>query len=193
MFTVTSRSASNGGGGNGGDRDFFGARNGMQQPVQRGPQVQRIPVPQTAPPASPAVSQPQAVDNSWAYRAPLDITELLRQLSANVGQTPMPGGRGGSVRNPAFGSPAKPEMNPDPFHYGETGGETTFFNQTTKGGMAPISALPTNLGYPADWNPLGTSGSSASATQPDINAMIKDLYSKLYPSTPARRPSYNVS
>ena len=94
--------------------------------------------------------------NAWAYKLPTTLIDLLRQLSANVGQMPMPGGMSGDVRMPAFGSSQQAETNVDPAHYGETGGETTFFNQTMKGGMAPITALPTALGYPASWNPLGT-------------------------------------
>ena len=103
-------------------------------------------------PTTPTVPGTPPVDpNAWAYQAPPDAQTLLRQLSANTGQSFMPYGRTGDVRLPAFGQAAAPEMNVDPAHYGETGGETNFFATTTKGGMAPISAAPRAT---TDWDPL---------------------------------------
>lgn len=102
--------------------------------------------------------QPPA-DTSWAYRLPLDYSELLRQLSANVGREAMPGGRGGAVRVPSvpgygMNTPALP--NPiDPSTYGQDAGEATFFTEAIGGGMTPLYAMQDNLGYSSSWDPLG--------------------------------------
>jgi hypothetical protein len=105
------------------------------------------------PPKTPKPPVPTPVDpNAWAYKPPPDAQTLLRQLSANVGQEFMPYGPGGDVRQAAFGSSAAPQMNVDPATYGETGGETNFFQTTTKGGMAPISSVPRTV---SNWDPLG--------------------------------------
>lgn len=91
----------------------------------------------------------------WATQQPNSITQLLRQLSANAGQMPMPGGPVGAVRQQAFGSGRQPIQNPNMATYGSQpgSGEATFFQQSTRGGMSPISAL-TPLGVPNGWNPF---------------------------------------
>lgn len=111
----------------------------------------------TPPPVTPPAPNP----NAWAYKPPTDIQTLLRQLSANAGQEFMPYGPGGDVRQPIWGTNGQPEMNVDASTYGETGGETNFFQTTTKGGMAPISAAPRTA---TDWNPLG--GAKSPTTTP---------------------------
>lgn len=92
---------------------------------------------------------------TWATSQPNDTTQLLRQLSANAGQMPMPQGPVGAVQQPAFGSNRAPIQNPNMHTYGRKPGmgEATFFQQSTRGGMTPISAL-TPLGVPAVWNPF---------------------------------------
>lgn len=92
----------------------------------------------------------------WAKRAPTDTTELLRQLSANVGQMAMPGGPVGSVTQGPYGSGQAPQMGFDPATYGQGNGEATFFQQSMQGGMTPIAGLAP-LGVPMGWNPFGTS------------------------------------
>lgn len=114
---------------------------------------------------SPLVQPP--ADTSWAYRLPLDFSELLRQLSANVGREAMPGGRGGAVRVPSvpgygMNTPALP--NPiDPSTYGQDAGEATFFTEAIGGGMTPLYAMQDNLGYSSSWDPLGVLASSKAA------------------------------
>jgi hypothetical protein len=98
---------------------------------------------------------------SWATRQPVDTTELLRQLSGNVGQMPMPGGPVGSVVTPAWGSGGQAQVGFDPRTYGQTGGEATFFQQSMRGGMTPISAI-SPLGSGQGWDPFNT-GSAANA------------------------------
>lgn len=117
--------------------------------VLRPPRPPKTPKPPKTPAPTPVVPPDP---NAWAYKPPTDVQTLLRQLSANVGQSFMPMGPGGDVRTPAFGSSAAPQMNVDPAHYGETGGETNFFSTTTKGGMAPIWSAP---GSVPGWDPLG--------------------------------------
>jgi len=89
----------------------------------------------------------------WASRIPQNVTELLRQLSANAGQPAMPGGQVGAVTQPAFGSTAAPSVMTSAKGYGQTSGEPTFFQQSLYGGMAPISAN-SPLGVPENWNPF---------------------------------------
>jgi hypothetical protein len=93
----------------------------------------------------------------WASQKPDSIQQLLRQLSANAGQMPMPGGQVGAVLQPSFGSSRPATTNYNPANYGQRPGlgEATFFQQSMKGGMAPISAI-TPLGVPKNWNPFAT-------------------------------------
>jgi len=123
-----------------------GDGNGTPQPVQPGLQDilkkllgQGAQIPQTP---------------AWATRAPTSTTELLRQLSGNVGQMTMPGGPVGAVMQPAFGSgrPATQNMNPAMYGRQPGYGEATFFGQSMTGGMTPLSAI-TPLGRPKGWNP----------------------------------------
>ncbi|MFT3987176.1 hypothetical protein [Aestuariivirga sp.] len=98
---------------------------------------------------------------TWATRQPVDTTELLRQLSGNVGQSAMPGGYVGAVQIPAWNSGGVASQGIDPLTYGQTGtgqpnGAATFFQQTVNGGMAPVSAL-SPLGVTKGWNPFGLS------------------------------------
>lgn len=113
-----------------------------------------------SPPPAP-VAPPK--NQNWWERAPVDVTELLRQLSVNAGQIGMPGGPSGAVVMPAFGSGRQAVMNPDMRTYGQVPGmgEATFFTQGMNGGMAPISAM-SPIGVPQNWNPVGAnSGGSA--------------------------------
>ncbi len=91
----------------------------------------------------------------WTTRQPLNTTELQRQLSANAGQMPMPNGMVGAVQQPSFGSPAQATQGIDPRTYGRKPGmgEATFFQQSTRGGMTPVSAI-SPLGVPLTWNPF---------------------------------------
>lgn len=93
----------------------------------------------------------------WAAQQPKSTTQLLRQLSANAGQMPMPGGPVGAVLQPSFGSSRPATTNYNPATYGQNPGmgEATFFRQSMLGGMTPLSAL-TPLGVPKGWNPFGT-------------------------------------
>lgn len=108
-----------------------------------------------AAPKPPAPPAPPKTPNWWE-RAPVDVTELLRQLSVNAGQIGMPGGPSGAVVMPAFGSGAQAVMNPDMRTYGQVPGmgEATFFTQGMNGGMAPIAAM-SPIGVPQNWNPVG--------------------------------------
>lgn len=67
------------------------------------------------------------------------------------------------MRAPVYGSSQAMQINPNPFTYGQDGGEATFFSQALNGGMAPISAVP-GLGSPTSWNPLGTSSTTGTST-----------------------------
>lgn len=102
-----------------------------------------------------------AADQAWRRKMPTDTSQLLRQLSFNAGEMGMPGGYVGAVQLPAYGSTQPPVNNPDMTTYGQQPGigEATFYQQSMKGGMAPIAAM-SPLGVPAGWNPGGT-GSSA--------------------------------
>ncbi len=92
----------------------------------------------------------------WATQRPQSTQQLLRQLSGNSGQTPMPGGAVGAIQMRPLGT-GRPQtgqvMRGIGDNYGGKGGEATFFAQSTRGGMAPISALGT-LGRPQQWNPF---------------------------------------
>lgn len=124
----------------------FGWRGERDRTRNGGP----TPRPPGAPPGRP--------DTSWAFRMPLDNSELLRQLSANVGREAMPGGRGGAVRVPSlpgYGQNADLPSPVNPSTYGQDGGEATFFTQAIGGGMTPLYAMQDSLGYSPSWNPLG--------------------------------------
>ncbi len=97
----------------------------------------------------------------WRRTLPTNTTQLLRQLSYNAGEMPMPGGYVGAVQIPAYGSSAKPVNNPDMSKYGQAPGlgEATFYQQSMQGGMTPISALKP-VGVPSNWNPGGAGGNS---------------------------------
>ncbi|MEN6539136.1 MAG: hypothetical protein ABFC67_05950 [Mizugakiibacter sp.] len=103
---------------------------------------------------------------SWQTQTPANVTELLRQLSANAGQMAMPGGPVGGVQQGAFGSNLPAINNPDMRTYGRTPGygEATFFRQSMQGGMAPIAAM-SPVGVPQNWNPTG-SAPTTPATPP---------------------------
>lgn len=106
------------------------------------------------PKPQPTQQPAQGAAPNWWQQMPAGVVELLRQLSVNVGQMPMPGGHVGSVQRPAFGAPGQPVMNPDMRTYGQTPGmgEATYFTQSMTGGMTPISAV-SPIGVPAGWNP----------------------------------------
>jgi hypothetical protein len=94
----------------------------------------------------------------WASRPPVNIQELMRQLSGNAGQMPMPGGPVGAVRTqptmPGMNRVGGQMVNPAAMNrYGQQGGEATFFQQSTRGGMTPLSALGM-LGSGFRWNPF---------------------------------------
>lgn len=108
-----------------------------------------------------------AAGQSWRRTLPTDTTQLLRQLSYNAGEMPMPGGYVGAVQLPSYGSSAKPVNNPDMSKYGQAPGlgEATFYQQSMQGGMAPIAALKP-VGVPSNWNPGGAgSGNNTLLTQ----------------------------
>lgn len=111
----------------------------------------------------PATNTPAA--DAWRRQMPTNVTDLLRQLSVNVGELGMPGGYVGAVQLPAYGSGGTPTMTPDMLHYGQQPnlGEATFYQQSMKGGMTPIAAM-SPLGVPQGWNPLGTTGGSGGST-----------------------------
>lgn len=102
-------------------------------------------------------STPQP-SQAWRRENPTSTSQLLRQLSFNVGETGMPGGYVGAVQLPSYGSGAAPVNNPDMRTYGRTPnlGEATFYRQSMKGGMTPIAAM-SPMGVPEGWNPGGTS------------------------------------
>lgn len=119
--------------------------------------------------STPATSQ------AWRREMPKDNTQLLRQLSFNAGEMGMPGGYVGAVQMPAFGSSAQPVNNPDMATYGQQPGlgEATFFQQSMKGGMAPIAAM-SPLGVPEGWNP---GGSSSSDLKSQLESYLKNMSS----------------
>lgn len=98
-------------------------------------------------------------NQQWRRSMPSDTSQLLRQLSYNVGEMPMPGGYVGAVQIPSYGSGVKPVNNPDMSKYGQAPGlgEATFYQQSMYGGMTPVSALRP-VGVPSNWNPGGTPG-----------------------------------
>lgn len=122
----------------------------------------------------------KSAEDVWRRRNPTDNTELLRQLSFNAGEMGMPGGYVGGVQLPAYGSNLQPVSNLDPASYGRTPGygEATFYQQSMKGGMAPISAM-SPMGVPQDWKP----GDPLAASQPDLKKQL-DAYLK--------SPSFNT-
>ncbi len=96
----------------------------------------------------------------WATQRPQNGQQLMRQLSANAGQMAMPGGYVGAVRMPPAGMNRHGATRPQPQmgmgqlnKYGQ-GPEATFYQQSTRGGMTPISAL-FPLGVTQGWNPFG--------------------------------------
>lgn len=95
---------------------------------------------------------------AWRRENPTNTSQLLRQLSFNAGEMGMPGGYVGAIQTPAYGTGLPPKMLTDTKNYGrEPGyGEANFFQQSMKGGMAPIAAM-SPLGVPEGWNPGGTS------------------------------------
>lgn len=100
----------------------------------------------------------QATQDAWRRVMPTNTSQLLKQLSYNAGETGMPGGYVGAIQLPAYGSTQPPVNNPDMTKYGQGNGigEATFYQQSIKGGMAPIAAM-SPLGVPEGWNPGGTS------------------------------------
>lgn len=126
-------------------------------------------------------SAPQPLPD-WATRMPANTTELLRQLSANVGQQAMPGGYVGAVTLPAYGSSQQPTQGIDARTYGQGGGESTFFQQSMRGGMTPLAGLAP-LGVPQGWDPFGT----AKPPKEDDKKKKKDKGKPV--TTPALAPS----
>lgn len=114
-------------------------------------------------------------DPAWRREMPKDTSQLLRQLSFNAGEIGMPGGYVGAVQLPAYGSTQAPVNNPDMSKYGQGQGigEATFYQQSMKGGMAPIAAM-SPLGVPDGWNP---GGSSTSSLQQQLQAYLSGLAS----------------
>ena len=92
----------------------------------------------------------------WAKEQPTSIAQLLRQLSANAGQSAMPGGMVGAVQTRPFGSGGDARMLTNMTGYGQqpNSGEATFYRQSIKGGMTPVSAV-SSLGVPEKWRPFG--------------------------------------
>lgn len=91
----------------------------------------------------------------WATMQPKTPNQLMRQLSGNAGQFAMPMGPVGAVRAPAYGMGGKPQMGLGGTSYGQQPnmGEATFFQQSMRGGMAPIAAMSA-LGVPKGWQPF---------------------------------------
>lgn len=116
--------------------------------------------------ASTATTPTAAPSDAWRRQMPTDITTLLRQLSVNAGEMGMPGGYVGAVQLPAYGSGLSPVMNPNMTTYGQQPniGEATFFQQSMKGGMAPIAAM-SPLGVPENWKPIGTTTPTKTTTK----------------------------
>lgn len=72
-----------------------------------------------------------------------DSSNILAQLMANSGKTSAPNSPlGAVVQNPL------PSGGFDPFTYGQTGGEATFYHTTPDAKFAPIASMP-GLGAPA--------------------------------------------
>jgi hypothetical protein len=112
----------------------------------------------------------------WRRQMPADSTQLLRQLSYNAGEMGMPGGYVGGVQMPSYqtGGPQLPAINnPNMATYGQQPGygEATFYQQSMKGGMAPIAAM-SPLGVPEGWNPGGSSSS-------DLKSQLDDYLKKM--------------
>lgn len=109
-------------------------------------------------------------DDAWRRVMPTDTSQLLRQLSYNAGEMGMPGGYVGAIQLPAYGETQPPVNNPDMSSYGQAPGlgEATFYQQSMKGGMAPIAAM-SPLGVPQGWNPGGD----------DLGKQLKDYLDKL--------------
>lgn len=97
-------------------------------------------------------------EDKWRREMPTDTSQLLKQLSYNAGEMGMPGGYVGAIQLPAYGSTQAPVNNPDMSKYGQADGigEATFYQQSMKGGMAPIAAM-SPLGVPEGWKPGETS------------------------------------
>ena len=108
---------------------------------------------------------------------PTDTSQLLRQLSFNAGEMGMPGGYVGAVQLPSYGSTLQPVNNPDMSKYGQGAGlgEATFYQQSMKGGMTPISAM-SPLGVPDGWNPGGTTTPASSKTS--LDSYLSSLFGK---------------
>lgn len=111
----------------------------------------------TGKPATGGGSGTPKPSEPWQRQNPTNVTDLLRQLSANAGEIGMPGGYVGGVQIPAYRTdgPQLPAINnPDMRTYGRTPGygEATFYRQSMQGGMAPIAAM-SPLGVPEDWKP----------------------------------------
>jgi hypothetical protein len=95
---------------------------------------------------------------AWRRENPTNTSQLLRQLSFNAGEMGMPQGYVGGVQLPAYGTGLPAQMLTDTKNYGRQPGygEANFFQQSMKGGMAPIAAM-SPLGVPEGWNPGGSS------------------------------------
>jgi hypothetical protein len=73
---------------------------------------------------------------------PTDLQGILSQLMKNSGKAGAPISSMGAVVSPMLTSPGF-----DPYTYGQTSGEATFYHQTPQNTIAPIAALP-GLGAP---------------------------------------------
>lgn len=110
---------------------------------------------------------------AWRRQLPTDTTQLLRQLSFNVGEIGMPGGYVGGVQMPSYQMPG-PQLpainNPDMSKYGRQPGygEANFYQQSMKGGMTPIAAM-SPLGVPEGWAPGGK----------DLKSQLEDYLKKI--------------
>lgn len=114
-------------------------------------------------PTTPTTAKPTVPD--WAKTKPDTIAQLLAQLSANIGTEAMPGAPIGAVVQQPYGSTEPAQMVTDPSQYGELGGGATFFTQTNRGGMVPISAAIPGL-TPESWNPFKGSTTTTPPTTP---------------------------
>jgi hypothetical protein len=114
--------------------------------------------------------------DAWRRTLPTDTTQLSRQLSFNAGEMGMPGGYVGAIQMPSYrmggdsSQQLPPINNPDMSKYGRQPGygEATFYQQSMKGGMAPIAAM-SPLGVPEGWAPGGK----------DLKSQLEDYLSKL--------------
>ena len=112
----------------------------------------------------------------WRRSLPTDTTQLLRQLSFNAGEMGMPGGFVGGVQMPSYqmGGNSSQQLpainNPDMSKYGRQPGygEANFYQQSMKGGMAPIAAM-SPLGVPEGWAPGGK----------DVKTQLEDYLKKI--------------